>query len=313
MNIFSFGILKKALLNALYSEDYFRDVKRTITRHVETHLTKQVLEQLTFGSMVKGIVEEPYEGKELIVSLTTHGKRIETVYHTIESIFQQTQKPNRVVLWLGDKEWNSATELPISLQIQMKRGLEVRFVKDVRSYTKLLPALEAFPLANIVTVDDDILYPRNLLERLWKGHLRHPDSIISVVSRQMKLKCLKEFEPFIDFESVDCDKDYISSNNLAEGFAGVLYPSGCFDDEVFNKSKFLQLCPYADDIWFCCMALKVKTPVVQIARLFDVYHEMYQVEEVQDMALANTNIGNQRNDSQLKAVFDEYDLWNSIK
>ena len=170
-----------------------------------------------------------------------------------------------------------------------------------------------FPSANIVTVDDDILYPRNLLERLWKGHMKYQSSIISVVSRQMRLKGPNEFDSFVNFKSIDSDRDYISLNNMAEGFAGVLYPSGCFDDEVFNESKFLQLCPSADDIWFCCMALKAKTPVVQIARLFDVYHEMYQIEEVQDMALANTNIGDKCNDYQLNAVFNEYNLWSCLQ
>lgn len=313
MNMFSFKLLRKVFLNALYSDDYFQDVKKTITRHTETQLTKQVLEQLTFGSSTKGVIEGLYGNKELIVSLTTHGKRIETVYHTIESIFQQTLKPNRVILWLGNNEWNDVKDLPISLQTQMSRGLEIFFVKDIRSYTKLLPALKMFPSANIVTVDDDILYPRNLLERLWKGHVKYQDSIISVVSRQMRLKGPNEFDSFINFKSIDSDKDYISLNNIAEGFAGVLYPSGCFDDEVFNESKFLQLCPSADDIWFCCMALKAKTPVVQIARLFDVYHEMYQIEEVQDMALANTNIGDKCNDSQLNAVFNEYNLWSCLQ
>ena len=128
MNVFSFNILRKVFLNALYSDDYFRDVKMTITRHIDTQLTKQVLEQLTFGSSTKGVIKERYENKELIVSLTTHGKRIETVYHTIESIFQQTLKPNRVILWLGNNEWNDVRDLPISLHTQMSRGWEILFV-----------------------------------------------------------------------------------------------------------------------------------------------------------------------------------------
>ena len=247
-------------MNVSYLDDMIPSMKQQINNRVESLLVKFRMEECTFHSQEKGTTEEIVEDTPLVISLTTHGKRIETVFHTIESIFQQTLKANRVILWLGDKEFSCVEELPLSLRIQMERGLDIRFVKDVRSYTKLIPALKEFPNANIVTIDDDFMYPRNLLE----------------------------------------------------GFAGVLYPPGVFDDEVLNEQKFLQLAPHADDIWFTAMAIKAKTPIVQIKRNFGVYHEMYQDDDVQDIALANTNVSENKNDVQLKAVFDEYNLYSLL-
>lgn len=314
MKSIKYGIklLHRAFMNVSYLDDMIPSMKQQINNRVESLLVKFRMEECTFHSQEKGTTEEIVEDTPLVISLTTHGKRIETVFHTIESIFQQTLKANRVILWLGDKEFSCVEELPLSLRIQMERGLDIRFVKDVRSYTKLIPALKEFPNANIVTIDDDFMYPRNLLERLWNGHKSYPNAIISVVSREMQLVDGHSFMPFNTFSSKDRIEDYVSPMNLLEGFAGVLYPPGVFDDEVLNEQKFLQLAPHADDIWFTAMAIKAKTPIVQIKRNFGVYHEMYQDDDVQDIALANTNVSENKNDVQLKAVFDEYNLYSLL-
>lgn len=39
---------------------------------------------------------------EMIVSLTTYGKFINKVHITIESLLEQTVKPKKIILWVGD-------------------------------------------------------------------------------------------------------------------------------------------------------------------------------------------------------------------
>ena len=55
---------------------------------------KQRYELLFLQSKEPGITEEKYGVNDLIVSLTSYGQRIHNVYLTIESIMQQTLKPN---------------------------------------------------------------------------------------------------------------------------------------------------------------------------------------------------------------------------
>jgi hypothetical protein len=45
----------------------------------------------------------------------------------------------------------------------------VRETRDLRSFTKIVPALLAFPEAHLVTADDDMAYGGNWLERLLAG------------------------------------------------------------------------------------------------------------------------------------------------
>ena len=88
---------------------------------------KDRLTELALCSSTKGISKERYCQKEVIVSLTTYGKRLYDVYLAIESIMQQSMKPNRIVLWLGDELKNRP--LPRILGFQQQRGLEIVFCK----------------------------------------------------------------------------------------------------------------------------------------------------------------------------------------
>ena len=53
--------------------------------------------------------------EKIIVSLTTYNKRINTVFLTIESIFEQTVKPDKIVLWLDKNEFSIDT-IPSTLK-----------------------------------------------------------------------------------------------------------------------------------------------------------------------------------------------------
>lgn len=101
--------------------------------------------------------------RELIVSLTSYGCRVNSVALTIESIFQQTVKPNRIILWLSSDEFLCLEDLPYSLRKLQERGLDILFCEDIRSFKKLIPTIKLYPEADILTIDDDVLYPRLLI------------------------------------------------------------------------------------------------------------------------------------------------------
>ncbi|MDR2194217.1 MAG: hypothetical protein LBP19_07105 [Treponema sp.] len=51
-----------------------------------------------------------------IVTLTSYGRRVGTsLIATLQSLVEQTVKPDRIVVWLGNNEWNSGN-LPSALQ-----------------------------------------------------------------------------------------------------------------------------------------------------------------------------------------------------
>lgn len=274
-------------------------------------IIKQQLTQRLLYSQEKGVATPGDSRSPIVVSLTTHGSRIHTVAFAIESIFSQTLKPNNVVLYLSEKEF-STRPLPLTLVRQQERGLEVRFVDDLGPHTKLIPALKDFPEAIIVTIDDDYMYPFDLLERLVRAHESHPGAVCCSHSRMMKSNQSGILLPYDLFEMCFPDSDYLSNNLLAEGFGGVLYPPRSLSEEVFNLEQLRKLAPSADDLWFKAMELLAETPVVQIARNRYWFQTITSEIAVQDSGLKLYNNDKQGNDRQLKSLFSHYDLYRKI-
>ena len=247
-----------------------------------------------------GIEDERYcDGKNVIVSLTTYGKRLYDVYLTIESIMQQTQKANKIVLWLADNMKD--VKIPLTLQRQQKRGLEIRYCKDIRSYKKLIPSLKAFPDDIIITVDDDVIYGIDLLELLLNSYNQNKEMVHCGWAKKIDLH-----KTYKEWENATGDSSY-GFEYMPIGSAGVLYPPHILDTEVFNETVFMDSCKYADDIWFKAMAMKANH---QCQFIETGLHEHLSIDNPlwQDKGLTLINEKKRENDVQLQDVFNKYHL-----
>lgn len=257
----------------------------------------------------KGISEEILCEQEVIVSLTTYGKRLYDVSVTIESIMQGSMRPNRIILWLGEDMRDVI--LPITLQNQQKRGLEIMYCKDIRSYKKLIPTLQRYSQSIIITIDDDLIYPYSLVENMVNMHLKFPKHIIA---NRIHRIVLNDNRPVSymkwDFCVNPKDASYLY---FFTGAGGVLYPPCSLHPEVLNEEVFVDICKFADDIWFFAMALKANTKIMKCYS-YNLRDDDFLINEnVQDVGLYNVNIGSScANDVQFKAVFDKYNLWDKL-
>src|ERR1700683_4292999 len=66
-----------------------------------------------------------------VLSLTTYGRRIDTVYLTIESIANGSLLPSRLILWVDDEV--ALENRPRSLRRLQERGLEIERTANYRS------------------------------------------------------------------------------------------------------------------------------------------------------------------------------------
>ena len=104
----------------------------------------------------KAISLSPEQDSSVIISLTSYGKRVRrSAVYTVYSLLHQSVRAERVVLWLNEEEYDSHS-LPSDLRFLCNYGLEVRFGKDIGSYTKIIHSLSAFPDKHIITADDDL-------------------------------------------------------------------------------------------------------------------------------------------------------------
>lgn len=265
------------------------------------------IELFTKNSTEKGITDIPYfPNKQVVVSLTTHSKRIYEVFLAVESIMQQTVKPNRIVLWLDETRQNEP--LPITLQRQIERGLEVRFCKDVGPHTKLVPSLRTFPDDIIATIDDDTIYAFDMLENLLNSYRQFPQYIHANRAHIIKFTdngCLKNYNAWEHRTTM------IGTSPLLfpTGVGGVLYPPHSLCEEVLNEDAFLRLCPTGDDIWYKAMSLLNNTQCYKIAT-----HDpcCYSIPTMQDIGLYKKNVCRGENDIQIKNVFETYHLYDKL-
>lgn len=254
---------------------------------------------------------------KVIVSLTTYNKRIYDVYLAIESIMQQTVKPSKIILWLDEKEFTS-DNIPHSLILQQKRGLEIKFCANIKSYKKLIPTLKNYSNDIIITIDDDVMYPFDLVERLLKGYYTDPKCIYFTRGHKIRLNeeglPLPYREWYIDAigNQNECPfaKDLRGYDILSfpTGIGGILYPPNSLNHEVINEDVFMEICPNADDVWFKMMSLMNGTYSRQVYIDKPFYKKFLVIQDGQEIALNKSNFKNNGNDAQIKAVLQKYNI-----
>lgn len=276
----------------------------------KTRLDK--LTELTLHSKELGISTEMLCKHELVVSLTSFGNRINEVYLAIESIMQGSVKPNRIVLWLAQEEFEGKT-LPQTLLLQQRRGLEIKYCNNIRSYKKIVPAMKIFPDACVVTIDDDMVYEFDLVENLLNAHFAHPDDVCACRTHRITLDECQKPRSYLQWQMEYWPQDRSNLNFLTSG-GGALFPPRCFVDDFFDEGMFMSLCPYADDVWINAMVWMSGRHVTKAYTHSKTGCDYMALPFDQDDALSNenTNPSMCRNDVQIKAVMDKYDLYHYL-
>ena len=160
---------------AIQLQDDLHITMRASAAHLNYMVRRHQLIDHILHDTQSGITKDRYTDHEIIVSLTSYGTRIHEASLAIESLMQQTMKPNRIVLWLDNSF--EGKKLPQALLRQKKRGLEISFCPDIQSYKKLIHQMRQTPKDAIITADDDILYDFDVLEHLILAYLNNPRMI----------------------------------------------------------------------------------------------------------------------------------------
>lgn len=272
------------------------------------------LTEKTLNSTSAGISSDDIcNGKEVIVSLTTYGKRLYDAYLPVESVMQGSIKPNRIILWLADDLKNKT--LPITLQKQQRRGLQVRYCKDIKSYKKIIPTLKEFPDACIITIDDDAIYKFDLIENMVSAYNNDPHHIYA--NRMRRITLDDNGKPISYLQWPFCSNDIEASHfNFCIGIGGVLYPPGSLSQEVCNESVFMDICPSNDDVWLNAMALLNDTKRKKVITRHPLGYDYFDNIDVQDIALKNTNTNKTSeicmNDIIFADVYSRYNLFEKL-
>lgn len=272
------------------------------------HITKRILNSILpnyYKRITKkeGKSAREYTNTNVILSLTTFPDRIRTIPLVLETLFRQTVKADRIILWLAEDQFPEKN-VDITLANFVDRGLEIKYCDNIRSHKKYFYTMKENPKAIVVTCDDDIIYSEYMLERLLKTAQEHPGIIVCERAHEMKI---------VDGKM----QSYNSWNYRARGMqgpslllcptgsAGCLYPPNSLSPHVFDKEILIKKCLYADDIWLKCMSYMIGTPVIITRKDAP---EPIDTIGTSKSGLAKINVDKDMNDKQLGDVTDYYSI-----
>jgi len=241
----------------------------------------------------------------IIVSLTSFPIRTKKVWLVIETLLMQKTKPDKILLWLYKGEFPDRTSLPKKLLNLEKRGLEIRFCNEnLMPHKKYFYTMTEYPGSDVITVDDDVLYPDNLISNLLKYHNNFPEEIITTIGRKIKIIDNKIF-PYKDWELISSGSKP-SYQVIPIGAGGVYYPWGALHNDCFDIEKIKTYALNNSDLWLKIMSIKAETKIVCITGS---YRKLFiPVIYRNNKTLMESNIGKGQNDKVCKKLIELYNI-----
>lgn len=244
---------------------------------------------------------------QVIVSMTSFPAAIPYATQAVRSILNGSVLPDKLVLYLTFSQFEP-NGLPQELLelAQSNPVFEVRnYDRDIRSYRKLVPALQDFPDAVIVTVDDDVAYHKNMLRDLLRLHEQIPEAILAHRAKRMKpgfpYRKWKKYRWYA-FLFKRIHSGFL---NIQTGVGGVLYPPHSLDEAMLDPELFMSMAPTNDDIWFWAAAVAKDFPIIPVP--FG-HNKPKGVGKPRELSLKTSNFksGIDRNAAALDAIVKKF-------
>jgi hypothetical protein len=234
----------------------------------------------------------------LIVSMTSYPPRFPTLALTMRCLLGQSVRPDRIILWIAERD---EKELPAEVLALQPYGFEIRTTRDIGSFKKIIPALEAFPEAIIATADDDVYYWRTWLAELTSAWSGSTNEIVCHRANGIVRDVAGRPRPYCEWPMGVASQGR-SAAIFPTGVEGVMYPPGSLSARVLDSETFLKVCPRGDDVWLYWMARLAGSEF----RLTGYGRRPCMWRNSQQVALYRVNVLQDGNDEQIGAMIDKF-------
>ena len=142
------------------SKDYFTQLLKNKNKIINKSKSSNDLENLNCKIKTK---------EKIILTMTSWKKRIKYCHKTIEILLTNSLPPYKLILNLAKEEFPKKNlELPENLLNLLKYdNFEIFWVEENNNvFKKLIPTINRFKEDLIITVDDDVIYPNDMIENV---------------------------------------------------------------------------------------------------------------------------------------------------
>ena len=308
-NLFLSAVVKGAVMTLLFILGIWATGQKALLRYAYRKVIGRIICKYNAKKLRNMVIKEPLrcrEGKgRVIVSLTSFPARFDTLDICIKSLFDQSVKPDKIVLYLG-KECDDAV-LPGRLAELEKYGLEIkRGYADIRPHKKYFFAMQEYPEDLIITVDDDLMYHRNMIKSLLESYKENPNAVSARRVHRITSSG-GDLEPYDRFDKCWTKMTGPSHMLLSTNGAGTLFPPGSLPEEAFDIDTIKKLCLDADDIWIKFMLIKKGVPVVWVKSHQSMPPEIPGTQRVA-LYYSNTDKDNSNNDRCIQAMEEHFNI-----
>ena len=239
---------------------------------------------------------------DTVISLTTYGKRLSTAVYAIAPLLVGTVRLP-VILWLDAEDFNGPW--PPRLKRLVQRGLDVRCSDGKYGpHTKYYGTFQEFAGkgVRVITVDDDMMYPRWFVEKLLNAADASPRNVVAYRAHTITMNetALAPYRLWTATFTTDP-----SFRHFATGVSGVIYPASMVEFVAARGKEFQGKAPLADDVWLNHCALRSGHRVRQV---FPHPREFSIIPMSQRQALVRSNQWGGGNDVQLEATYTDEDI-----
>lgn len=179
--------------------------------------------------------------EKIIISLTSWAPRFENIPQVLDSIFSQTILPDKIVF-----NRSKGDILPVNvLQYLENHKVEIFDVPDTKVYKKLLPTLVRYPEDCIISIDDDWMYPKTMIEDFVETHHNYPNNPISgnkEFLNGMKCHCgcasLTKAEYFGNY--ISCIDEEVMANCLSDDVVYSFFATKAGHPYVYTQKEYFE-------------------------------------------------------------------------
>lgn len=191
--------------------------------------------------------------EKIVVSFSTTPHRINEIEATVKTILQQNIKVDAIYITVPYVFLRDNTPYVIPEWLQKNTKIKIlRSEQDYGPATKLLGVLKQVqldPNTIIITVDDDINYPRNTFLQLAYKAQQNPNAAIGLSGvkpnyDQYGVLIANNIGGFTTLKSDN------SKPTILQGFGGIAYRRSFFGADIFEIVNYPRECINSDDVYF---------------------------------------------------------------
>lgn len=187
----------------------------------------------------------------ITISLTTLPERLPFLYRTLSSLTDQTTAAHQIIIWIPKQLRRGQGEYRTPEWLSCFPGVSLRQVpEDLGPITKLVPALAEFwhtADMRIISLDDDVIYPRRLVECMARYTQEYPEAALGGIGYRIP-------KSYRDADRNRC-KVYAARLlrpepvEVLSGYGAYLVRPHFFSRQFLDTSQNPESAFYSDDIW----------------------------------------------------------------